>query len=420
MSTYTVPLGNFTDILTVTGIVDPVNTTTLNCPQNIDAIIEWLVEDGKQVKEGDTLCILKDQTLHTNYDSWSASLENFRAELNKIAADLAMQYALLEAQVKNNEADAEIARLDSAQLAYLPPTQQRLKELELQKVAIEKARLDKKIKALAIINQSEIRKREIQIMSIENRVKTFKEQIDGQIILAPCDGVAVRAISWSTDKKLKVGDNVWNNMPVVILPRFESMKVMLRVPETDYKIISTGDSVSYTFDAMPGSSGWGRILIKAHAGRPVQEDSKVKYFDVEASIDSAVVAPDPGFTASCHIVLKELRGVVVIPQIAIFGEDSIKTVYVEQAHGYELRQIRTGLSSTREAVVTQGLEAGEVIALVRPQASLVKKQTMLPTLSAAPPPALPRLPFFPFSEPERHRADSMSAIQPKETVPSLP
>ena len=105
-------------------------------------------------------------------------------------ADLLMQYALLEAQVKNNKADTEIAQLDSLQLQFATPTQKRIKELELERALIEKKKFEKKLEALEIINQSEVRKLELHIQQLTNRLATVKTILDGLTVRSPQIGRA--------------------------------------------------------------------------------------------------------------------------------------------------------------------------------------------------------------------------------------
>jgi hypothetical protein len=223
-----------------------------------------------------------------------------------------------------------------------------------------------------------MRRRELEIQRYRNQVQSVKDQLDGLTIRAPRSGLAIRANSRRTGKKLQVGDPDWGSSPLVIMPDFEQMKVKILASESDYKSITVNDSVFYTLDAMPGNKGSGKILRKSPVGQPYKEGAKVKYFEIEASIDSVLTMPEPGFTANCRIILKKERNVVIVPQIAIFEEDSMKVVFVQRKKGYERRQVLTGLSSLRESVITAGLAAGESIALIKPKSQLVREQIMLP------------------------------------------
>jgi multidrug efflux pump subunit AcrA (membrane-fusion protein) len=376
--TYTVSRANFENTLFVDGFTEPVRTANATCPPYIEGIVTYLVEDGVHVKEGDTVCIVEVQELQTNYDQMLIDLENAQAGLNRIKADLSSQYALLEAQVRSNEAETSIARLDSLQIKYSTPNQTKIKELELSRVTIEKERYEKKLQALAFIQQSEIRRRELEIQQFVNRIESVKSQLDALTVKAPKSGLAIRAVYRMTGKKLQVGDMIWHLMPLVIIPDLSEMKVKIKAPEVDYKYINIDDSVVYTFDAMPDNSAWGKVTIKSPVGQPYKEGAKVKFFDIEASIDSTLTMPNPGFTVNCRIFLKEVKDTLVVPQVAIFEVDSMKVVYVKSKKGYEMRQVSTGLTSPKEAIITAGLQDKEVIALSKPNSSLVKKKVLLP------------------------------------------
>jgi multidrug efflux pump subunit AcrA (membrane-fusion protein) len=373
ISTYTVSRCNFENFLFIDGYVEPVQSTTVFCPPYIEGVVGFLVEDGTDVQEGELIAIIEVAELQTSYEQLRVDLENAKADLNRVHADLNMQYALLEAQVKNNEAETQIALLDSLQLEYLTPNQGRIKELELERVGIDKARFEKKLQALELIRQSDIRTKELQIQQLDNRLRSAKEKLDALSIKAPRDGLAIRSTYPLTGKKLQVGDPVWHLMPLVNLPEFAEMKVKIQAPEIDYKYINVEDSVIYSFDALPENIAWGKIRMKSPVGQQYKEGSKVKFFEIEASIDSTLVMPEPGFTANCRILLKQVKDTLVVPQIAVFEEDSMKVVYVKQKNGFEMRRVSLGMSSPKETIIASGLQGNEVIALAKPLSALVKK-----------------------------------------------
>ena len=378
IATYTVQYSDFNNSLMIEGFVEPVLSTTLSSPRSCDGTIEFLIDDGVTVEEGEVVCIIEYQALQNEYDQITIALENAEVGLIKTQADLNMQYALLEAQVRTNDADTRIAQMDSLQIAFMSMTQRSIKELELERATIEKARYEKKIEALKVIQQSEIKKLELEIQRFRNRVETMKEQLDALTLKAPKSGLVILANNPLTGTKVKVGDPVWSNFPIATLPQFEQMKVMIMASETDFKSININDSVSYTFDAMPGNTGTGKILKKSPIGQPYKRGSTVKFFEIEASIDSVPTMPEPGFKANCKVVLKQVENVISIPQIAIFDEDSIKIVFVKRKKRYEKRQILTDVSSTKETVISAGLKENEVIALSKPKLSLVKELIALP------------------------------------------
>ena len=381
-SIYNVIEKDFENSIIVEGVVEPIHFTTITCPMNVYGTITYMIEDGTHVKAGDVVCIIEDDNNENNYDRLLDMAEGINAELSKKKADIQMQHALLEAQVRNNDADTEIANLDSIQIRFASPTQRRISKLQLESASIEKRRLEQRLQTLKIINESEIKSIEINLRRINSRLETAKEILESLTVRASTSGLAIVSESRRSGEKLKIGDDVWNNMPLVIIPEMNEMKVIMRVSETGFKYISENDSVSYTFDAMPGNWASGKITKMLPVGQPYKRDSKVKFFEVEASVDSILEMPEPGFTANCRVISNYINDTITVPQVAIFEEDSMKVVYVKKNRSFEKREIKTGLSSQKESIVSEGLNRGEEISLTKPSSSLIKGEKLLLNVSS--------------------------------------
>lgn len=365
-------LKTYTDEMSIDGNVEAVNAITLICPQRIDGTIIYLVDDGTMVKTGDTVCIIENRELTNHYENLLTNVEKIQASYNKSQADLEMNYALLEAQLSNIHAQTSISNLDSVQLNYVTQVQRQIKELELQIADIEKGKFERKLEFLKRINESELKKIQLQIKREMNQAERVKEILDAMILLAPQDGMALRARSRiNRDNKIQEGDQVWNNVPIVSIPDMSQMKVIIQAPETEYRRISLNDSVIFHFDAMPGNMAWGKIQKIAPMGRSLSRNANIKVFDVTASIDSFLSIPEPGMSARCTIIMKQIPDTIVVPQLAIFEEDSIKVVYAASGKDYFRREVVTGIASPREAVIGAGLQGNERLSFVKPPAHRV-------------------------------------------------
>jgi HlyD family secretion protein len=375
-STFTIIKTDFEDILPIEGLVETAQSSIISCPNDVDGTIQFLIDNGTHVKPGDTVCIIEDKDMSKRYDAAVKALETAKGIIDKSKIELDIQYALVEAEAKRNDGEREMARLDSLQLEYATPTQRKIKELELQKKILDRKQLDRKLKDLAIINQSELRALNMNLMRYTMEVQNLKMKLEGLSVKATQPGLALIANHY-TGRKLKVGDNVWNGRQLYFVPNLSQMKIKLSVPEGQYKRIEMNNPVEYSFDAMPGNKAWGKISQKASVGRSVKEGSKVKMFELEASIDSFKTIPGPDLSVKCRILLTQIKDTIAIPQVAIFDQDSMKVAYVRKKHGYEMRQIIVGTSSTKEAVVAAGLRPKEKIALTKPDPSLITSKKNL-------------------------------------------
>lgn len=371
--TYMAATSTFSESLLTEGTVEAVNSRTLVCPKSDEYNIKFLIEDGSLVKAGDTVCILENKQLVDRYENAIKNLELSKAEYKKIQADLALNLALLEAQVKNNEAQTSITNLDSAQLQYASPTQKKITELELKIAHIQKEKFEHKLSAVKRINQFEVKKAELRIRQNENNVKRLEDQLSELVLLAPIDGLAMRSISWVSGNKVMEGETAYFPMPLIDIPDLSFMRLAFSVSETEYKRIKIGQKVEYTFDAMPGNTAQGSITFRSSVGRELSRNSKVKLFDIQASIDTAAVLPGAGLSAHARIIITQIPDTIVVPTVAIFDEDSTKVVFVKHGNRYNKQEIITAESSQKQTIVAAGLQPGDVLALAYPKASQVGK-----------------------------------------------
>ncbi len=368
LPTYTVEHKAYEDILMMEGYTESVNSVNIHCPPNVDGTIVSIVENGTYVKKGDVVCVVEDMNIANSYDRLVLDLESAYADLEKLKATQRLDSALLDAQVRNNDAETMLAEFDSLQMLYMSPTERRTKELQLERASIERARLLKKVESTRVMQEIDVMRMEKHIAWVQRNLDDERKKKESLTICAPEDGLAVRARRWPwSDETWTIGDNVWNGRVVVTLPDFDEMKVLLYAQETEYKRLQMGDSVTYSFDAMPDNRGWGHITKLASVGQTRTSGSQVKTFEIEASIDSLLAPIEPGLSVQCHIYIKHIPDTIVVPTVSIFDKDSLKVVYVHNGRKFEAREVTLGIGSPKMTVVAEGLNAGERIALIKPE-----------------------------------------------------
>jgi len=383
LTTFSVVKADFENIISIPGYVDPLNSISVSCPGQLNGTILSIVKDGSTVTKGDTVCVLENADILAEIQQIETNIQNAEMQFEKLKANHALKRALLEAEVKTNAAETLIANLDSLQLKFNSPNQRKIKELELKIANIKKSKIDKRLKASTRIQQSELRSQEFQIKRLVTRLESTKERLKGLKLVAPASGIALLSVNFLSGKKMNVGDPVWDNMSVMSIPTNDKFKIKIEASEDKFKQIVVGKHVEFSFDAMPENIGWGKITQKSPVGRPIKKDSKVKIFEIEASLDSFKIMPEPGFTCECNIQLLQLKDTIVVPQVAVFEQDSMRVVYVKNNLGYEMRQVKTGLSSANEIVISKGLKLNEKITLTKPDDEFINKKTVFKTIKIA-------------------------------------
>lgn len=365
-SLYEIKKTNFQSQIGASGYLEAANSVSIMCPRLFtDLTILFLIPEGSHVQKGDTVCILEASEIQNNFENSLNELEIAKIRYNKTYEDLQLQYLLLRSQVRAIEATARITELDSIQKQFVSESEKKIIGLEIQKSGIEKRKLENKLKSLKLINEAELQKMKLRIIQSQNNVDRSKDVLDKLTIVSPVNGLIEYARRWGGDK-VKEGDIVWGNMPLLNIPEMSKMQAKLIVCEANYKRINPGQKLLITIDAFPEINLEGIIKRKSPAGRPVRKNNPVKVYDIYASIDSIVPDLQPGLSLSCQVVAEELIDTFSIPLTSLFEEDTVKFVYLKKKNKYQKQIIEVGPQSSTHIVVSKGLREEDIISLISP------------------------------------------------------
>jgi multidrug efflux pump subunit AcrA (membrane-fusion protein) len=369
---YKVNKTDFVNKLNVTGIIETTKTYTIACPRlRTDVTIVYLIPEGTHVKKGDTVCILEASELENKFKEAIKDLETAKSQYNKSVADLNLKYLLLTSQFKTIQSSNAISQLDSSKLPFTSPTQKKLIDLQIKKAEIEMEKIQNKLNFLKIINESELKKMKMKIKQAENNVARQKAQLNKLLLKSSTAGMATYATLWTTGNKIREGDIIWGTMPIIKIPDMSKMQIKLLVNEAQFKRIDKNQKVKITIDAFSDIPLTGKITMKTPMGRPIKKKSKVKMFDVFASIDSSEFTIQPGLSITCDVILESIPDTIVVPLLAVFEKDSSKIVYISEGEKFKRQIVNLASNSENFAVISEGLNENEEIILSEPPEDLI-------------------------------------------------
>ena len=360
-----------------------VNNSVVVTPRVYSGLqVARLSKEGAFVRKGDTICILAAPDLMNTFEQFKTELEQMEGAKDSLEANQAMQLSLLEAQVATNKAQMDITMLDSIQLKFAPAVKQKLITLEMEKVKIEKTKLEKKLAAQKKIASSELSQIGSRIMMQKNRIQMFQTQINSLYIVSPSDGYVIHAETptfytsggSTIGGKIEEGSKVFSSMPLLQIPDKGKMQVSVEVPEVDYKRINNDQKVEIKIESVTNLETTGKIIRKSLATKNRDEKSAIKSYEVIISVDSCDSGMKPGLSASCRIIINEVKDTIVVPSSAIFAKDSTKIVYVSKDHKFIPVPIETSISNSSESIVSKGLIGNETIALMEPPYFLISQK----------------------------------------------
>jgi hypothetical protein len=276
----------------------------------------------------------------------------------------------------------EITMLDSVQLKFAPEVKQKLITLEMEKVMIEKMKLEKKLAAQKKISNTEISQIVSRIAMQKNQIQMYQSQINSLFIISPSDGFVMHAEMPSlyapggstVGGKIEEGSKVFSSMPLLQIPDISKMQVSVEVPEADYKRINNDQKVEIKIESVSNLETTGKIIRKSLATKNRDEKSQIKSYEVIISVDSCDSRMKPGLGASCRIIINEVKDTLVVPSAAIFTKDSTKIVYVAKDHKFIPVTIETSVTNSSESIVSKGLKGDEIIALMEPPYFLISHE----------------------------------------------
>ncbi|MCX6226308.1 MAG: hypothetical protein NTV01_16435 [Bacteroidia bacterium] len=382
---------DYSEVITATGTIQPVNALSIMAPRDYygSLTVGWVKPEGSHVEPGDSICVMKCPEILQMFEDQKRNLETLKADFKRLEADNALNMAVLEARLKENQAGMSISQLDSIQMKFAPPVKKKLMQLELEKLRVQEKKLQKKYLAEKTIDETEIRQMKSRIIQAENQVQSIQEKVKGLTLYASNAGILTASeaagrimvdFGDGNETELggypKPGSTIWSELPLMSLPDLTQMQVKLEVQEVDYKRIEKGQKVTMTVDAANGLKTTGSVKMKAMASKMkyISATAKFKYYEVVVSVDSCHTRMPPGLSARCTIMINQVRDTVVVPSMAIFEKDSMKIVYVAEGDKFRPVPVETGLSNSSQTIISKGLAGKETIALVEPSQNYIEKK----------------------------------------------
>jgi HlyD family secretion protein len=203
------------------------------------------------------------------------------------------------------------------------------------------------------------------------KVELAKQQLARCEVRADVPGIVVykEVFFGSERRRPQVGDQVWANQPLLILPDISRMVVETRVRETDIHKVERNQKVSVRVDAYPDLRLTGTVTLVGTLAREEKERRGAKFFGVKVQINESEPRLRPGMTARVEIEVEERERAVFIPLEAVFEKDGRHVVY-PAARRPRPREVILGPSNADFVVVEEGLAPGARVLLRDPEAAM--------------------------------------------------
>ena len=218
--------------------------------------------------------------------------------------------------------------------------------------------------------QAAISAAESRIQEAASKLALAQQQLARTEVRADVPGIVVyRDVFFGSEqRKPQVGDQVWANQPLLILPDISKMVVETRVRETDIHKVERNQGVKVRVQAYPDLKLTGRVSLVGTLAQEEKERRGTKFFAVTVQIDGSEARLRPGMTAQVEIQVQERPRALFVPLPAVFEKDGRSVCYVVRRGRLQAQEVVTGPSNQDFVVIDKGLREGDRVALRDPGA----------------------------------------------------
>lgn len=317
----------------------------------------------------------------------SLSVDKATLEVDRLAERFLRSQSLLDdGFVSKDECDRDevayieaISAFNSAHLAadiyenYEYPKEEKTKisDLEQARSELERVALNNDIE-LTSKEASRTNKRS-QVAILENKVAKLKADLAAATINAPKDGLVVYATTldrawWGgRDGGLQIGQQVYPNQLLMVLPDTSEMVATVRVHESLASKVQQGLPVSVKIEAAGGRVFPGTVQsigVMAESGG--WRDPNLREYSVKIALSEKAEGLKPAMRAEARIILDAVKDSIAVPVSAVFQDGPVQYVYVPHGAKYVKQPVRLGRRSDTQAELLAGIAESQSVLLREP------------------------------------------------------
>jgi HlyD family secretion protein len=336
--------------------------------------IAAVIADGRHVNKGDTLVEFDQEEMDLQMVEQQSNLEMSNQKINK--GELGSNVEKTDIVKDKRIAELELQKIKE----FLPQDAMIYSQRAIIEGVIDKGFSEKKLvfADARLTLKGKVYTLDEAILLLERQQATTKiGQIERAFaslkLTSPASGIIVynNPEYFFGGFSIQPGRTVWIGSTLFNLVNPDKMETKCFVLEKDAGELKPDQPVTVTLDPFPGQEFTGKVKTIDNLARPIDQGSPVKYFQVIVSLDKT--DPNlmkPGVKMKAQIRASELKSVIVVPRSAVIKKDSDFVVYVRkspQSGGqFEPVKVKLGQGDLIQVVVTEGLQAGQWLALNPP------------------------------------------------------
>lgn len=252
---------------------------------------------------------------------------------------------------------------------YVYPAQKAKAEAELRKAKDELVELQKMIHYKILRAQASIDLANGKLAVAEKKLENTKIELTKATLRTPIAGFVVyKELYISGEKrKVRIGDSVWSDQDIILIPDISKMAVETRIREVDIHKVRIGQGVTVRVDAYPDLILHGTVeRIGTLAEKEEGLNAVSKFFNLYIIIKESDLRLRPGMTARAELLVDKLKNVLYVPLEAVHLKDDAYVCYILSNNTLSVRTVTLGNSNDEFVAIEGGLKEDERVCLTEP------------------------------------------------------
>ncbi len=408
---HTIMRGDMNVTLTEQGTLESSDNTEIKCDVRGNSTINWVIENGTQVKRGDELVRLENKQVEdfvherTKYAHLSRDAAiGFRAQATREGLAISeyeegrfpIQLLILEKNLVIAESnlftakdmlDHSVRMLERGYRSQLDVEQKtsviRNAELNVEVLLTEIEILKKFTKMQELVTlrgnwesakAAAAGHEEVLVMD-EARIALARKEIDRCVIRAERSGLVIYpgVENWKRAPDIAEGATVHNDQVLLLMPDTSKMQVKVGIHDSMIDHVRLGMSARVT---LPDRTLNGEVSSVASVAPPaVWWTGNIVKYDVIIQLPS-VEGLKPGMNAEVEVTMDQHKNVLLIPVAAVMKTEQGYCCWVGTVEKAQRRSLQLSHSNDEFIVVESGLQEGDQV-LLNPTAFIEDAQNQL-------------------------------------------
>ena len=354
------------------GELEAKNSVNIMGPPGIRGVGIWqvkisdLIPEGTIVKKGDYIATLDKTEVMNKIREEENELSKIQSKFIQTKLDTTLELRQARDELSNMGFNIKEKKIVLEQSTYEPPAIIRQASLDLEKTERSMVQQNENYKLKKKQAMAKMLEVTASLNQAEYKLDLMKKLLKSFTITAPEDGMLIYYREWNGLKKV-VGSTISAFEPTVAtLPDLFNMLSKTYVNEVDIRKVKVNQKVKISLDAYPEKKLTGKVISVANVGEQ-NPKTDAKVFEVNILISEKDTTLRPAMTTGNHIIAEQLQDVLFIPLESIFNQgDSLTFVYKKEGFGFVKNEIKIGQMNENYAIVLNGLQENEIIALAPP------------------------------------------------------